>query len=192
MRQPEFGANRPWKRTRCRRGGGMSIESLRRNSVGVKNSSQRPSGRGLQPVADATVQQRREALERDRAAGAVGEEVFEPLAVVGVQVHPGVEREALDEGRAPPRPGRIGEARHLHRLDRLGIPRVERVDRVLGLFRQEQPAQLPRDAQEDLVDLLVRGRPRRDETDARLVADEHPVGYGAVEVQVQVEAPPKA
>ena len=50
--------------------------------------------RRLEPVGDAPVGQLREAVEREGRPGAVTEEPFAPLAVVGGEAHAGVQVEA--------------------------------------------------------------------------------------------------
>jgi len=72
---------------------------------------QRVSARGeraLQAIGEPAVWKLGKAILRERRAGAIAAQMRQALAVVGVQVHPGVEGETLEVSGLSLQPDRIG------------------------------------------------------------------------------------
>ena len=147
--------------------------------------------RALQPIGEPAIGKLRETTLRQGRPGTVPAQMREALAVVGVQVHSGVEGEALEVSGLPPDPDGIGTIAP-QQAQGIGLRRSEGVGSAgIGLrhleTRTKQPAQAPHDAAEHLLDLGVRGSGQSEKACRFPIADEHAVWNHAMKVHVEVE-----
>jgi len=147
----------------------------------------------LEPVGEAAVRERREPLQRERRTRSVAAELLQPFAVVGVQVHAGVEGESLEESGVPSPPqgllrrSRKQEGFCLRARQRVGLFRLHRLP-----SRMEERQQADHDAPEDRLHLGIGRRSERDEADGAFLADKHSIRDDAMEMDVQVKGAAKA
>ncbi len=139
----------------------------------------------LHPVADTAVLQLPKAIQRQRSPRSIAAKALETLAIIGVQVNAGMEREALGERRAPSPAGHV-EERHWQGLNRQGIADIHRIETIsgLGLVRAQQALETAGDPEQHRLHVLLAECAGSEE---RTVAQENPVWDYAVEMDIEVE-----
>ena len=125
---------------------------------GRARENERASAGALHAVQEATALPPREPVQRERRTKDVAKELLSALVIVGVDVHAGVEREAVEHGAVA-----LVRKRDRQALSAVDLGRLQLGERVLAILGirvagGDHLGGSPDDPPQDSIDLLVRGR----------------------------------